>query len=1200
MLCCWTDVRKREPMNPKGMSGQRSEGDIVDWKQPPKLLTLTPTYEAAEHGRYASWLFEAAFGEGCKNVALSGSYGSGKSSIVEEFVARAEESGHKVAVVSLETLLLSGHLRDSSGSGRNEGSLSEETTTQLLEREILGQLLYQGDPARTKKSSFSRLHNETTWDKFQATSAFTILFLAAIALAVFCADNRVDKIVSWSQTTKALLDGSEPTLMMLMFLGVALLYWVLSIISSLAPNGLRIKSIGAAGAAFSLGEGENSYFDKYKDELIYFFESNPFDAVVFEDIDRFDDQQIFVELRNLNQIINRSPGVKNRENQKSVCFIYAVKDSLFEELSGRDDPSIVVGSGRAKLFDQIISVIPFVSGLNAFDLALKLFDDMIQQVSEEQKSQLKELLRLAAPYVADMRLMKCVKNDYVVMSEELGLDDASRSSLGLAPVRMLAMALYKNVYPAQFEKLRLGRGELNEVCDAFYIAKSRRAESLRSSIRLCGRFGTPPQDLLNAAGSALRDSVKNVYQEGRYLLLEGTAYDLVESGRESVYSNKFWNQLANLNGDERVGISKYTSGSYDCANFTKKQFADLCSLSMEVSGFAACLDGGGAESVSALQDELETARGADFVDVLSYPYGNEKGTFRDFVLQTMTGDLATELVLGGYLGSDFDLYVSKYPLGARANSINYIRHFYQKNLMSIAFRLDANDCAELIKYIPKPHFANRCCFNTNMLSWLLGEGGHIDIATIMIDGVREHFDDGGKELLDSVYESSEPDLAFIANLTPLLVEEFEGAYDYLADVCSNYHDEDFSHTMANLALGAFDKSLEYTCAKCGKWIQDNLGSQALAQHHDSDSWNESMARFLDCCNVRVDDLTTLDSSLSRQLVERGRFEPSRCNLVFAGESDYLLPLDELMSRSQHAVDKVLVSTDAIHRYLGLLEEDEVSLRTLDEGVLHSISTSYPSWAKEKKSETINQLLSKSIIQPIENVQTDLLDPLTDNEEFIATMVKALLLGNRIEYNLSNAVAFAYAAEANAFPGSTQAFVNYLTGCSPASLEPYPSLAMEDIRTLIIQIIVNGKQHEKNVMRLASKLRVAYPQAFPVSITGIQMETSVIGENALTKLFIEDYIEPAEEVYRLLQTAPWSYREAILKKWDAGIYRSWNYRFPLLATDISRVISSDVLGGTWLQGNVREYWSDYLQKSGVSSEEGGQIIGEIERSLQEDG
>lgn len=49
-----------------------------------------------------------------------------------------------------------------------------------------------------------------------------------------------------------------------------------------------------------------SCFDKYLDEILYYFEISRRDIVVFEDLDRFDNVEIFETLRALNTLLNGS------------------------------------------------------------------------------------------------------------------------------------------------------------------------------------------------------------------------------------------------------------------------------------------------------------------------------------------------------------------------------------------------------------------------------------------------------------------------------------------------------------------------------------------------------------------------------------------------------------------------------------------------------------------------------------------------------------------------------------------------------------------------------------------------------------------------------------------------------------------------------------------------------------------------------
>ena len=61
-----------------------------------------------------------------------------------------------------------------------------------------------------------------------------------------------------------------------------------------------------------------------------------------------------------------APGIVGKEGNKVVSFVYAVKDSIFAlKKEPTEDSRKVLGSGRVKFFDMIISVVPFNTKFNA-------------------------------------------------------------------------------------------------------------------------------------------------------------------------------------------------------------------------------------------------------------------------------------------------------------------------------------------------------------------------------------------------------------------------------------------------------------------------------------------------------------------------------------------------------------------------------------------------------------------------------------------------------------------------------------------------------------------------------------------------------------------------------------------------------------------------------------------------------------------
>ncbi|MFR1060992.1 MAG: hypothetical protein ACLSEY_11190 [Enterocloster sp.] len=51
-------------------------------------------------------------------------------------------------------------------------------------------------------------------------------------------------------------------------------------------------------------ERDDSYFDKYLNEVLYLFENADADVIVFEDMDRFNANRIFERLREVNTLAN--------------------------------------------------------------------------------------------------------------------------------------------------------------------------------------------------------------------------------------------------------------------------------------------------------------------------------------------------------------------------------------------------------------------------------------------------------------------------------------------------------------------------------------------------------------------------------------------------------------------------------------------------------------------------------------------------------------------------------------------------------------------------------------------------------------------------------------------------------------------------------------------------------------------------------
>ncbi|QDE34851.1 hypothetical protein FIV50_08620 [Microbacterium foliorum] len=438
------------------------------------LIPLTPDYNADRHGTYADALEQAIRGGEVSNVALAGSYGSGKSSILRSIVDRFPG---QVVEVALSPLPASG-----ATSEPDEGD---------FQKEIVKQLLYVVDPARARASKFPRASK----DRWVRSIGW--------ALGVGVVGVALQTIVA---VAVVLLGGGQLTLDLAMsaatFIAVTALAFTFRVLTA---GQWSIRDIKAGPTGLTISKEEVTYFDKYLDEIVYFFQLSKKRVVVFEDMDRFGGTEIFASLRALNLLLNNAAQLKPRlvfsaldrlrESRGGhrgqhrplvdgpIVFIYAVRDSLIpvptsSALEGADTDPFV----RTKFFDLIVPVVPFVTPSNARETLTKEFESLGEHgVSSE-------LRQAVAQYFPDLRQLRNIRNEFQIYRERLLRPGRSLDQLD--PDRLFALIAYKNADPADFEMIRLGTSKLDHARD---FAALLRAEHLAA---VTARLEVPTADRL--------------------------------------------------------------------------------------------------------------------------------------------------------------------------------------------------------------------------------------------------------------------------------------------------------------------------------------------------------------------------------------------------------------------------------------------------------------------------------------------------------------------------------------------------------------------------------------------------------------------------------------------------------------------------------------------------------------------------------
>lgn len=319
--------------------------------KPWKLIPLIPQYLEHEHGRYVKAIASALDDEKVRNIALSGNYGVGKSSILQE-VARQNED--RVVELSLSTLA------PVDEPSRNEAVPEQAATpTNRIQQEIVKQLLYSTKPHKAPGSRFKRIERFSLCREL----AVSCLFGLTITLTFLLTGWTGQIATEFAPLIELGLWAHLATLALATGLAFTARY--------LFHGQVHIRQLSTGSASVTLDSKSASYFDQYLDEIVYFFEMSKRDTVIFEDIDRFDDSHIFETLRALNTLLNAAPQI-----DRPIRFIYAIKDSIFDQakLDKQDSKckkntsvandsaqAEVIRANRTKFFDLVIPVVPFIT-----------------------------------------------------------------------------------------------------------------------------------------------------------------------------------------------------------------------------------------------------------------------------------------------------------------------------------------------------------------------------------------------------------------------------------------------------------------------------------------------------------------------------------------------------------------------------------------------------------------------------------------------------------------------------------------------------------------------------------------------------------------------------------------------------------------------------------------------------------------------
>ena len=884
-----------------------------------KLVPLTPEYLAEEHGGYVAAIETALADDQIRNIALSGSYGVGKSSIMQE-VARRQNC--RIVELSLSTLApIEASQLD------NSVPIQATTATNRIQQEIVKQLLYREYPRKTPGSRFRRIER-FRWGQAIGTS----VLLGFVVAVIFLLTGWAVKIASVFTPYVDIGVWVHPAIW-----GTAAL--IILLVSWLFYGKLHIKQFSAGAATVTLNESSVSYFDQYLDEIVYFFEVSDRDVVLFEDIDRFNDSHIFETLRALNTLLNASPQIK-----KPIRFIYAIKDSIFDRIGlniegGKRDTEVFTAddsaqteamrANRTKFFDLVIPVVPFITHRSARNLVLQLLRQVEHEVAPE-------LLDSAAQYVPDMRLLKNVCNEFIVFRDRIFSGDGKQ--LNLNETDLFAMMLYKSTHLTDFEAIRLGNSNL----DILY--KLSRELVTKNIKRIEGELRALRKQITRLNGAATRSAqlgerllahVQRTVQAAGFQNHRNVTYSLAgaEKAPNDLKGAEFWTNLVSLEGNSVFQWRNNNSGQ--TLSFTRDSLADVLNDPLDDESWNESYREELAGQIDEKTEEIKFLRSADLGDLVRHPeylvqYKDSNQSFEAMAKMILTPGLAYQIVRAGYINRNFTLYTSTFH-GNRVGSAatNFIIHHIERDLMDEHFELAPEDVDAVVRERGKSALRESALYNIAILDRLLATD--VDAADIMIRSLV-NFGERQASFLKTYLTAGNERLRLVERLTAASTR-------VLTYLVSQADLDDVSRLeLVDVVLACLTPSKQRIDSAVSSYLSAHYAEfTALTSDATVSDQAERISLLYGDAGITVPRLEPLGRHSRESFVSRNLYEITYQNLAIAIGSTATIALDVIREESRTVYDYVLAHfsqyLDAISGTCATVDTNEQFLRVIEDVVL---------------------------------------------------------------------------------------------------------------------------------------------------------------------------------------------------------------------------------------------------------------------------
>ena len=434
--------------------------------------------------------------------------------------------------------------------------------------------------------------------------------------------------------------------------------------------------------------------------MLYLFEHSGVDAVVFEDLDRYNVTQIFEKLKEISDLLyqrkQRTPNAYSPEGKSAPKFFYLIRDDVFSS------------SDRSKFFDFIIPVVPVIATDNAHDLMQERFVQAGFQDVFEPK-----FLRAVSLYLTDLRLINNIVNEYIVYQGLLDGNDLHRDAN-----RQLAIIIYKNLFPKDFEQLQRGAGYVYSLfAQRETLLSNQRAKLDEDARQVQERLNQSQQehlqgvDELNAPYLPITSSVISI--DNSYIDADLSRTELVKeilSANSIDYRDSRTIRAADVSDlrERMEGNSEYQRRKQALEDRDAKQSSHLQARLSEI-----------------LQKKnlLNTKKLSELIEANSVVWTLEslpeqKRAELSYITSSREFALLKYLIRDGYIDEDYSIYISYfYPNSLSIRDKNFLLGLTSHRKPDYAYTLDSP--ALVLEWTDESYFALEEIGNFSLFNYIL-------------------------------------------------------------------------------------------------------------------------------------------------------------------------------------------------------------------------------------------------------------------------------------------------------------------------------------------------------------------------------------------------------------------------------------------------------------------------------------------------